>query len=390
MEAGQRLPPSTPSDHRDLPAQLRAARRAAGHSLAGMAALTHFSKPYLSLIETGRRTPTPEVIDRYEQVLGVAIGTAPDPVRLAHEWLTADPHTTWYLAAGRRVGSTLVAELEARVIHLRHLDDTISSNRLLPLVLAELDHAEHLAREASYPDPVGVRLLGVVGELAQLAGWVASDAGHYQHAQRLYLSGVTSAQSAGDRSLGAQLLSSLAYQTATIGNRDDALLIARSAVTGAPEAAPLVRALLLERLAWAAARTHDPDATRRALDAVDDAYTQHTAGIAEPEWVYWLDRAEIDVMAGRCLIELGTPTAAQPLLTRALAGYDNSHVREIALYQTWLAEGYAKAGDLDAARTILDQTSAAAGHADSARLRRRIDAVTNLINRRAGKHTTHQ
>lgn len=147
-----------------------------------------------------------------------------------------------------------------------------------------------------------------------------------------------------------------------------------------------MRALLLERLAWAAARNHDTDTTHRALDAVNDAYAERSAGIAEPEWVYWLDRAEIDVMAGRCLIELGAPADARPLLAGALASYDDSHVREIALYQTWLAEGYAKAGDLDAARAILDDLGAAAVQAESVRLRRRIDAVTNLINRRAGKH----
>ncbi len=96
--------------------------------------------------------------------------------------------------------------------------------------------------------------------------------------------------------------------------------------------------------------------------------------------------AEIDVMAGRCLIAFGHPADAEPLLTRALASYDNSHIREVALYQTWLAEGYAKAGNLDAARTTLEQVRAAAAQADSVRLRRRIDAVTNLINRRTGKH----
>jgi transcriptional regulator with XRE-family HTH domain len=69
----------------DLAAQLRGARLAAGHSLTGMAALTHFSKPYLGLVETGRRAVTPEIIDRYQQVLGVPIGTPQDPVRLTHD-----------------------------------------------------------------------------------------------------------------------------------------------------------------------------------------------------------------------------------------------------------------------------------------------------------------
>ncbi|HEX6968167.1 MAG TPA: helix-turn-helix transcriptional regulator [Micromonosporaceae bacterium] len=383
MTADDSLPPST-TDSTHLRGKLRAARQAAGYSLARMAALTHFSKPYLSLVETGRRPVSAEIITAYEQALGVAIGTPQDPVRATHEWLINESPATRHLRAGRRIGTSLIDTLETRVVELRHLDDTAGSRDLLPVILTELDQATHLARQAAYPDKLGKRLFTIVGELSQLAGWVASDAGHYQHAQQLYLSGVAAAESAGDRPLGAQLLSSLSYQIANIGKREDALLIARSAVTGAWGATPLVRALLLERLAWAAARAHDADTTRRTLDAVDDAYTQRCGDIAEPEWVYWLNRAEIDVMAARCLIELGNPADAEPLLTRALAGYNHAHAREVALYRTWLAEGYAKTGDLDAARAVLDDTTTIAAHADSVRLQRRIAAVTRLINRRNG------
>ncbi|WP_019031086.1 helix-turn-helix domain-containing protein [Salinispora arenicola] len=384
MEAGEGLPPSTP-DTADCGAQLRAAREAAGHSLAGMAALTHFSKPYLGLVETGRCPATPDLVERYEQALGVPIGTPADPVRLTHEWLIGDQPAAQHMRAGRRIGTGLIKTLESRVIELRHLDDTVGSRTLLPVIRTELDQAEHLARTASYTDASGKRLYTVIGELAQLAGWVASDAGRYPDAQRLYLSGVTAAASAGDRALGGQLLSSLAYQIANIGKREDALLIARSAVTGAPHASPVVRALLLERLAWAAARLRDTDTTRRALDAVNDAYDQRSDGIVEPEWVYWLDRTEIAVMAARCLIELGQPTTDEPLLTRALAGYNHDHAREVALYQTWLAEGHARAGNLDAARAVLARIDTTAIDAGSTRLHRRIAAVDRLIDRRTQK-----
>lgn len=289
----------------DLAQQLRAAREAAGHSLSRMAALTHFSKPYLGLIETGVRPVTADILDRYEQALGVPIGTTLDPVRVAHEWLITDTPAARHLDAGRHVGGPLLHKLEARVVELRHLDDTVSSTHLLPVVAKELADAETVTRHAAYTDQHAVRLLTVVGELSQLAGWIASDAGQYRQAQQLYLSGVAAAEQTGDRALGGQLLSCLAYQIANVGKRADALLIARSAVKGAGHATPVVRALLLERLAWAAARMKDPDTTRRALDAVDDAYEQRSPGTAEPEWVYWLNRAEIDVMAARCLIEIG-------------------------------------------------------------------------------------
>ncbi|HET6483803.1 MAG TPA: helix-turn-helix transcriptional regulator [Actinoplanes sp.] len=377
MEDNGRLPPSPPSA--DLGNQLRAARKAAGHSLATMAALTHFSKPYLGHVETGHRQPTSEVVDRYEQVLGVPIGVPHDPVRTAHEWLcNSQPLAGRPPRSGRRLGAAQLRRLEGRVIELRHRDDVVGSRELLPVVRAELDAVCRLADEAVYTDQHGIRLHTLIAELAQLVGWIASDAGHYRHAEQAYLTGAAAADTAGNRVLGGQLLSSLAYQITNIGNREDGLLIAKTAVAGATDATPVAQALLLERLAWAAARCHDPDTCHRALDAVDDAYDQRSPGIAEPEWVYWLNRAEIDVMAARCHIQLGQPAAAEPLLTRALADYNPDHIREVGLYQTWLAEGYARTGNHDAARHTLDHIDTSAVDAGSVRLQRRIDAVTRL------------
>ena len=144
----------------------------------------------------------------------------------------------------------------------------------------------------------------------------------------------------------AQLLSSLSYQMANVGKPHDAALLTRSAVKGVGDASPLVRALLLERVAWASARSRDYSSTRRVLAAVDDVYEDRSSGVAEPDCVYWLDRREIDVMAARCLIELGSPRAAAPLLARAIDSYDINHAREVALYLSWLAEAYARAGIL--------------------------------------------
>ncbi|WP_322769637.1 hypothetical protein [Frankia sp. Cr1] len=69
----------------------------------------------------------------------------------------------------------------------------------------------------------------------------------------------------------------------------------------------------------------------------------------EPTWVYWLDENEIQVMAGRCYVELGLPQRAEPLLVDAVARCDEDHAREAALYRSWLAEAYTQTGDLDRA-----------------------------------------
>jgi transcriptional regulator with XRE-family HTH domain len=52
----------------ELGAVLRWIREAAGLSLAGMAARTNYSRPYLGLVETGRRAALPAVVQAYENV----------------------------------------------------------------------------------------------------------------------------------------------------------------------------------------------------------------------------------------------------------------------------------------------------------------------------------
>jgi len=91
-----------------------------------------------------------------------------------------------------------------------------------------------------------------------------------------------------------------------------------------------------------------------------------------------MNREEIDVMAGRCLIELGEPKAAEPLLARAIASYNVDHAREVGLYLSWLAEAYLGTGELDAARSTLARARKNSSAANSTRLDRRIAEVEAL------------
>lgn len=372
----------------ELGRNLREARENAGVSLSAMARRTHYSRALLGHLETGVRVIKPEHVTVYSHALNVAASALydrpDDPLRVAHEWLVSDTPAARHQMAGRRVGESLAAELENRVVELRHLDDVLGGGDLYPLVHRELAAAQQVLDETSYSTEVGARLSVVVGELAQLDGWVASDAGHYAQAQASYLDGVSAAHQAGDHALVGQLLSSLSYQIANVGNPTDAELLARTAVKGANDAPPIVRALLLERVAWASARARNSEGARRALDAVDDAY-EHRRGLPEPEWTYWLDRSEIEVMAGRVYIELGQPTDAEPLLSKAINGYDSERTREVALYRTWLAEAFANAGELDAARATIRKAERAASTINSARLDRRVSEIarlrTQLMNR---------
>ncbi|MFG2059394.1 hypothetical protein ACGFI9_35825 [Micromonospora sp. NPDC048930] len=250
---------------------------------------------------------------------------------------------------GRRVGHAAVSDLAARVHRLRLADDVLAGGDLIAPAFRELRAATKLYRETSHTETVGRGLLVQVGELAQIAGWIASDAGFASLAERTYRLGASAARQAGDRSLAANLLGSLAYQHANTGRERLAVDLARAALREAgPEAPAEARALCLDRLAWAYARVKDPQPALRALGEAHDALLRRRDGDA-PRWAYWVSQDELDVMDGRVFTELQRPLKALPLLSRALEGYDATHAREVALYLSWLVVAYADAKEPEAA-----------------------------------------
>jgi ATP/maltotriose-dependent transcriptional regulator MalT len=170
-------------------------------------------------------------------------------------------------------------------------------------------------------------------------------------------------------------LSSLSYQVANVGRPSDALLLARTAVKGA-DSVPAVRALLLERVAWAAAKAGEVSVALRTLDQVDDVFGARRIGDSEPEWTYWLNQDEVSTMRARVFVELGRPREAGPVLDDVLSRYPAEAARESALYWSWLAEAYAKSGEFDAARDALGTASGFASRVRSVRADNRIELVT--------------
>jgi hypothetical protein len=224
--------------------------------------------------------------------------------RLAYMWLLSEPPQVIELSAGRRVNDELVATVERRVIQLRRADDYITGSTSHDLMRNELAATVQLLSEASLSDEQARRLLTAVGEMAQLGAWVAADTGQFDQAARYVRGGVMAARAARDHALAANIISTFSYQVANNGNPNDAAMLARTAYQGGrKDATPIARALLLERVAWSAARSGDIRHCEQTLGLVEDSFAAGPRD-DDPDWVYWLNREEIDVMAGRCYTEL--------------------------------------------------------------------------------------
>src|SRR5271166_2544222 len=300
---------------------------------------------------------------------------------LAHEWLAADKPQLIELDAGRRIGDSLVATTEYRVIQLRRADDFVSGRTSHTLVHQELQATTKLLDEAALTEDQARRLFTATGELAQLAAWVAADAGLYKQAARYTEGGVLAAHAAGNEPLAANIISTLSYQLANTGSPRQAALLARTAYAGARYSATAsTKALLLERVAWADAKSGDLVSCERALGQVEDNFN-HARPEDDPDWVYWLNREEVDVMAGRCFTELKQPARAEPLLRTATSGYDNALVRENALYLSWLAEDYILLNEIEFAAETATRVLELASRANSARTDERLRHLAMLLRR---------
>jgi tetratricopeptide (TPR) repeat protein len=302
-------------------------------------------------------------------------------IRLAHEWLVSDPPQIVEIRAGRQIGEGLTRRVERRVEQLRHMDDFVGGNDLYGLVAKELRSTISILKEAGYSESLGKRFLTATGELCQLAGWTAADAGLPARAQRYYAAGIHAAHEADDAPLAANLISSLSYLYSNVGNFGEAVLLAHTADVGARHrASAATQALLQERIAWAHARAGELCEAQKALGEAELAYEQRNPG-EDPPWVYWLNRDEIDVMAGRCYTELHRPRWAEPLLRNVLDRYDEDRVRENLLYTSWLAESYVQTGDIDQAAAEATRALVLSTRVNSSRSRQRVQFLRRRLAR---------
>lgn len=294
------------------------------------------------------------------EVLTAPQTTAEPPLpRLADFLPVDDPLEPLVTRTGGRLGVGQVDDLAQRVHGLRLADDFMAGGDLIRPALRELRKAVRMYREHSYSDLTGRQLLVQIGELSQIVGWIASDAGQHEEAERIYRLGLSAATQAEDRTLAGNLAGSLAYQLSNTGRELEGLDLARAALDGAgPDAHPKARALYNDRVAWAATKaggTENAQAAMRALGEAGQALADDSEGAEEPGYLYWVDAGELRVMESRVYTELRRPLRAVPLLKSVLGEYDATHTREMALYLSWLAVAYADANEPEEAAATAER-----------------------------------
>ncbi|MGW7270258.1 helix-turn-helix transcriptional regulator [Streptomyces sp. NPDC054864] len=340
--------------------------------------------------ETGKRKPR-EWLPFIASAFGVPVDelkTSEDPAEpllptLADFLPEEDPLGPLGSRVGRRIGMGQVLDLQQRVHGLRLADDVLAGGDLIRPALRDLRRAVRLYRESTYSSDAGRELLRQIGELAQIAGWIASDAGQHGEAERIYRLGISAARQAADHTLAGNIAGSLAYQFSNTGREVEGVTLAHAALKDAgSDAPPKARALYLDRVAWAhtkAGGIEHGQAAMWALGEAGQALSEDDAGTEAPAYLYWVSGGELRVMESRVYTELRKPLRAVPLLREVLGGYDATHTREMALYLSWLAVALADANEPEEAASVAERVISLSSDVASERTAERVRVILRRL-----------
>jgi hypothetical protein len=282
------------------------------------------------------------------------------------------------LGAGRQVGGEQVDQLLLNTARLRRLDDYVGGADTFEMFAAEVSATTRMLQECSYQESTGRRLLALLAEQAQLAGWAAFDAGWHPEAHAMFAMSLQAAQDANDAALAGNAMAFVGYQGLMMG-RSAVSELAEATETADGHATQTVLAMLHCRRAWAHANEGQADDTQQHLD-IAEAALREAGDRPEPDWVYWVDDLEHQIMTGRCWTALRRPIRAIAALEQVMRRYEDTHGRDKALYLSFLADAYLDANELEQACAVASRAMDLSAGVGSIRPRMRIQSVISRMD----------
>jgi hypothetical protein len=348
----------------------------AGLTLTEFSVALNYDKGYLSKVERGERTASPELARRCDAFLGAdgelrrladgpedgpdrrGAALSGDPGRRHVGRRAALPAGTGPLAgvglevdgqASCAVDDSLLAPYRMQFDQLRKLGQSTAPAALLPLLQTQSRTIAALASRARSASRVPALLLAA--RFAEFTGWMAQEAGDIDAALRWTDAAAELARAGGDPYLGSYALVRRALVTMYSGDAAETVALARRAQSS--ELPPRVRGLAAQREAQGHALAGDEAACLRGLDrarillADDDARTG-----AEPV----IGTTHVDdpaaMSTGWCLYDLGRPKAAAEVLDRECRRLPPHALRARARYGFRRSLAHAASGEVEHACAI--------------------------------------
>ncbi|WP_269859024.1 transcriptional repressor NsdA [Streptomyces sp. RPT161] len=284
--------------------------------------------------------------------------------------------------------------LEATTVMFRQWDAQCGGGLRRKAVVGQLHEVTDLLQE-SHPEPVSRRLFKVTAELAELAGWMSYDVGLQPSAQKYFVLALHAAKEAGDRPLGAYVLSNMSRQMLHLGRPDDALELIHLAQYGSRDTATATtQSMLYAMEARAYASMGQVQKCHRAVRMAEDTFTDRHPD-EDPDWMRFFSEAELNAENAHSYRDLAyvagrSPTyasLAQPVMERAveLFAQDPEHQRSYALNLIGMASVHLLQKDPEHASELAVQAIGVARRIRSERVNTRIRRTTDTAVRDFGQ-----
>ncbi len=189
--------------------------------------------------------------------------------------------------------------------------------------------------DAICPERLRPELYSALGDLADVAGYLAVDGGADEQADRAYRFGLFCAEQAGDWPLRGEILSSMAKHAIWTGQPDEGLTLAEQGLVRPDRLTAAGRSTLHTDRARALAKMRRGDETLTAVGAADDHFAHFTPD-NEPPFFGCYNEVRHAQLAGQPLADLAilgrNPGEATDRLTAAAAGHTgNTRSRTVCL-----------------------------------------------------------
>jgi transcriptional regulator with XRE-family HTH domain len=356
--------------------ELRRLRQEAGLTLTEFSVALNYDKGYLSKVERGERSASPELARRCDaylaangelQRLVVRPETASDTTETPAGpsiWLVGRREvlaagTGSLIDLGLKLGGqasfgtdSLLPSFRAQFDLLRQLGQSTAPKALLPLLETQTHTVAALAADS--PAITRAPALLLASRFAEFTGWIAQEAGDSGAALGWTGEAAELARAGGDPYLGSYALVRRALVTLYDGDAAGTVALARRAQSH--ELPPRIRGLAAQREAQGHALLGNERDCLRSLDEARELLDSDDARSgAEPVIGTSHVRDPAMMTTGWCLHDLGRPKAAAEVLDRECRRLPTHALRTRARYGFRRSLAHAASGEVEHACAIAGQ-----------------------------------
>lgn len=293
-----------------------------------------------------------------------------------------------------RLSEPELALLESTAVMFRVWDHQCGGGLQRKAVVGQLHEVTDLLQEP-HPEAVARRLHRVAADLAALAGWMSYDVGLQPTAQKYFVLALHAAKEAGDRPLGAFILSSMSRQMIHLNRPEDALELIHLAQYGSRDSSTATTQAMLHAVeARAYATLGQVSKCHRAVRMAEDCFDERRPG-EDPAWISFFNEAELNAENAHSYRDLAYAAGrsstyaslAHPVMEKAvrLFSADTVHQRAYALNLVGMATVHLLQRDAEQTAALTVQAVSVARGVRSERVNTRIRTTADAALRAFGQ-----